>query len=157
MKSIRLGEAIQILSNIGVLAGIVFLAYEIHQNTVSTQLSAAQNYLGSSYQMSMHFAENPELAGLVTKSMTNPDQLSPIEAFQLDRLQFSTLRTWQNMHYQYITHVLGEDFWLPQRRFIKSTLNANGSLRAYWKANAHFYTSAFNEEVQKIVQELKVD
>jgi len=44
MKKIDLGQAIGVLANLGVITGIVFLAYETHQNSelLELQVRAAQ-------------------------------------------------------------------------------------------------------------------
>ena len=47
MKKIDLSQSIVILANIGVIAGIVFLAVEIRQNTVSNQSAAYQSWVAA--------------------------------------------------------------------------------------------------------------
>jgi len=42
MKKIDLGQSIAILANIGVIAGIIIVAYELRQNTLATELVASQ-------------------------------------------------------------------------------------------------------------------
>ena len=41
MTKINLGEVVTIIANIGVIAGLVFLAYEIRQNTAQMRAEAA--------------------------------------------------------------------------------------------------------------------
>ena len=48
MKKMDLGQTLQILANFGVIAGIVFLAIEIRQNTDSQRMLAAQQVFGTS-------------------------------------------------------------------------------------------------------------
>jgi hypothetical protein len=47
MKKIDLSQAIQTTANLGVLAGIIFLAYEIRQNTTATQLMASESHMAA--------------------------------------------------------------------------------------------------------------
>ncbi len=52
-------------ANIGVLAGIIFLAYELQQNTVATRLEAASNFNASFSEIELFIAGNPEFAELL--------------------------------------------------------------------------------------------
>jgi hypothetical protein len=67
LKKIDLGQTISILANIGVIAGIIFLAIELQQNNELLTAEAAnirlQNQLGPRYLI----LENPDLAELMTK------------------------------------------------------------------------------------------
>ena len=43
MKKIELGQMITVLANIGVIAGILFLGYELRQNTLVSRAAALQS------------------------------------------------------------------------------------------------------------------
>jgi len=43
MKNINYGQTISVLANLGVIAGILFLAIEIRQNTRTAQASAYES------------------------------------------------------------------------------------------------------------------
>ncbi len=63
MKKIDLGQMITVLANVGVLAGIIFVAYEIRQ---SNRIAIGT----TSYELNRNFADINELY------ITNPDLLS---------------------------------------------------------------------------------
>ena len=69
MDSDRLNRWMTLGANIGVLAGIIFLAFELQQNTVATQLEAASNFQGSVTELEMLIAGNPEFAELLRKGI----------------------------------------------------------------------------------------
>ena len=46
MKNIDVGQTITILAIVGVIAGIVFLGFEIQQNTTAMKSTAAQDIYG---------------------------------------------------------------------------------------------------------------
>ncbi len=60
-------------ANIGVMAGIIFLAFELQQNTVATQLQAASNFQSSFSEIEFLIAGNPEFAELLTKGREGQD------------------------------------------------------------------------------------
>jgi hypothetical protein len=64
MNKIDLGHTIQLLANIGVIAGIVFLAYELRQNTNVARSSAIQSIAQLTYEHNMRVATDPALRTL---------------------------------------------------------------------------------------------
>jgi hypothetical protein len=48
----RLNRLLGLFANFGVLAGIIFLAFELNQNTVATRLEAASNFNASFSEIS---------------------------------------------------------------------------------------------------------
>jgi hypothetical protein len=69
-----------LVANIGVLAGLIFLANELQQNTVATRLEAASNFNASFSEIELFIAGNPEFAELLTRGrigeeITGADQL----------------------------------------------------------------------------------
>ena len=67
MDSDRLNRWMTLGANIGVLAGIIFLAFELQQNTVATQLEAASNFQDSFSEIELFIAGSPEFAELLRK------------------------------------------------------------------------------------------
>ena len=82
MKKIDLGQATQILTNIGMIAGIAFLGIEVAQNNeyAATEIRATR------YHMALEaftiLAENSELAALMLKDRKH-ETLSELESLQL--------------------------------------------------------------------------
>jgi hypothetical protein len=89
MKKFDLGQSISIFANLGVIAGIVFLALELHQNNELMDAEQQFNRLTIATGSATLLAENPELASAVAKlndqarSIENID-LSPGERVQLN-------------------------------------------------------------------------
>ena len=63
----RLNRLLGLFANFGVLAGIIFLAFELNQNTVATRLEAASNFNASFSEIELLIAGNPEFSELLTK------------------------------------------------------------------------------------------
>ena len=73
MKLDSANRWLTLTANIGVLAGIIFLAYELQQNTVATQLEAASNFQNSFSEVEMLIAGDPEFAELLIKGRDGRD------------------------------------------------------------------------------------
>lgn len=81
MKKIDIGNTIQVLANVGVIAGIAFLAIEMQQNNALLEAQAgyvlAENR-ASNYDL---LKTSPEFATLISR-LAAGDQLTPVEHWQ---------------------------------------------------------------------------
>ena len=101
MKKIDYGQAIQTLANVGVLAGIVFLAFELRQNNelLDTQIRATT--LAQRQSISQLLFENPDVISSLGKDQ---ELLSVVE---LDRLRLLGVRLLVAMEHNYGEATLG--------------------------------------------------
>jgi len=65
MKKINLGQTIQILANVGVIAWIVFLAVEIRTNTESNRIAVEQGLEANWMLINSQIASDSDLAALI--------------------------------------------------------------------------------------------
>ena len=95
MKKIELGQTITILANVGVIAGIVFLAVELRQNN---ELLAAEARANQFFQARMPTIEqlntNPELTQILYK-IENRETVSPEELYQFRWFARGLFIRWQ--------------------------------------------------------------
>ena len=99
MKKLELGQTIAILANVGVIAGIVFLGYEMRQNTTALKSAAGQNInnqIAAIYELRM----DPIYMALIRKGDERPTELSPVERDQYLSYNFMILQAWQNIYFQ---------------------------------------------------------
>ena len=94
MKKLDLGQAIGILANVGVIAGIVFLGLELRQNNSLLEAEAAHNLLQNRIATSTLILENPEVAELFVK-IESGEPLTPAEDLRVDRYLQTSILKWQ--------------------------------------------------------------
>ena len=83
MESSKLLQWLNILTGIGVLVGLVFVALEIRQTNVIA-FAEARGELLADYQQQAMSNYGPEIADLFIKSVEEPEQLSDAEIFKLN-------------------------------------------------------------------------
>ena len=87
MKKIDLGQMFHILANLGVLGGILLLAYELHQNNELMAVQARFNRLAINTENYTLRVENPDLAEAWKKAYGNEPLSSSertlVEAFAM--------------------------------------------------------------------------
>lgn len=79
MKKIELGQTLTILANAGVLGGLLFLAFEIRQNTSEMRAAAAYSVHQDVQSQNRDIYSDPELARLVMRGEQSWASLDPVE------------------------------------------------------------------------------
>ncbi len=134
---------LSVIANLGVVIGIVFLAYELRQNTISTDLEVASNYQSSFSEIELLIAGDSEFSALLLKGRSG-EELSDQEQLRLAVFYTNVLRQWQNVHYQYFSDALDEDMWRGQREYFTLVLREDVGLRTQWLATQSHYSARFN-------------
>lgn len=94
MKKIDLGQTISILANIGVIAGILFLAIELQQNNELLRAEAGNNLLGNRLADRSVLLDQADFAGLLLK-LASDQPLGPSEDMAKNAYIDSLLLRWQ--------------------------------------------------------------
>ena len=94
MKKLDLGQSIGILANVGVIAGIAFLAVEIHQNNELLEEQARYGMLENQKASTYFITQTPELARLVYGA---PDinVLTEVDQYRRKEILSTLLFMWQ--------------------------------------------------------------
>jgi hypothetical protein len=106
-----------IISNTAVLGGLIFLAYEIRQNTSQLRADSAHSITESVNEVNAALYSDPTLTEIVMKGSQNLDSLQPIESVQFASYQFSRLNIAEyildleregvsDLNFSYVDHVV---------------------------------------------------
>lgn len=156
MKNIDIGQTLQIAANVAVLAGMIFLAYELRQNTQSARSASSEDYLSGAYELDLRIAQDPGVAELLLKAR-NPESLSEVDQLRLDRWYYAALRQWENAYYLYTISALDETFWLAYRNELKRILGGGALFPQYWASNKDSFTPGFDAEMEAMLRELHIE
>jgi hypothetical protein len=126
MKKIDLGQTAAVLANLGVIAGVLFLALELQQNN---ELIEAEGRLNRSKQVIETWntlVTHPELALLLVKDRTE-EQLTDAEEIVLNAFWMTSL---YSMQWQF-----QEKLEMHQLSTFGLIVDTYGSMRRAWKGN----------------------
>jgi hypothetical protein len=99
MKTIDPGQTIGILANIGVIAGILFLGYELRQNTQAVTSAASQGIQDQITEvLSLRLDES--LAAINLQAGIDISELSPVDQFRFQTERLIALHALQNLYFQ---------------------------------------------------------
>lgn len=110
MNSDQLSRSLSILANVGVLAGLVFVAIELNQNTEQLALELQWQVTDRMYQNNRDLlGENP--AAILAKAITEPQNLT-FEEFQIaNAILFNFLNVWEDRYFLYQAGLLEDSEW----------------------------------------------
>jgi hypothetical protein len=111
MKTIDLGRTIAILANLGVIAGIVFLAIEVQQNSEALGVQARLDRQNVRRSIQTRTVDNLELARALQKSRSG-ETLTSIERFILGEEILFRILNWE-MVFNDVRDGLLEDDAIP--------------------------------------------
>ena len=150
MKKIDLGQAITILANAGVIAGIVFLAVELRQNTQAIRLTASQSMASELAEFNRGWT-NPDMARIRVKNDTEGyDSLSPLERMQLLGMDSSFLLIQENLYYQYRAGSLDPVIWSGRHRQLVELFKL-ANILAVWRAWGYVFNDEFRDYIDNVV------
>ena len=152
MKLDSINRWLTLIANLGVMAGIIFLAVELQQNTVATELSTASSFQDRFSAIELFIAGNPEFSELLDKGRTGAEVSRP-EQLRLMVFYGTVLRQWQINHLQYLSGALDEDVWLGSKDYMAKILNEDVGLLNRWQSGKSHFSPKFNELVESMTAE----
>ena len=87
----RAGVLLTVTANLGVLGGLVFVGFELRQNTQQLRSEASSAITDAVNQMNESVYGDPELADILIRGEADFDSLDPVERRRFSTFQFSRL------------------------------------------------------------------
>jgi hypothetical protein len=149
MKKFDLGQTISVLANIGVIAGIVFLAFELRQNNELLASQARSNLVSGRATYQTYVATNDGgIADIITKSAKS--ELTSTERFRLNVHWDLVINNWAAMYREVEAGPL-EESDIPIGTWAR-TLTQNPDLAKLWEIRKADHPDDFVRFVDTIVR-----
>ncbi len=147
MKKIDLGQPITVVANVGVIMGIVFLAYELRQNTDAVRLNAAQ-FMASEHATLNRGWMDPSIAELWVQARSHGyESLSDVQKRQWYGLDSSYLQLQQSLFYQWRAGSLDQATWNGRHRQLVEVFQTDNFLAAW-----EFWGSGANDDFRDYIE-----
>ena len=148
-KRVSLSNAIEVVTTVAVVVSLIYVAREIQQNTAAVQASSGQAaYEMHQARLSMYM-ENPELADLEVRMLTDPSSASPRDSVQWRYDLNLRLNLLEMVHANLEAGTMATDMaegWLALLEEWACLPLAD----AYWEDARHSYTAAFVRRVDAV-------
>ena len=150
MKKLELGQTISIFANIGVIAGIVFLGFELSQNNELLAAQARYNLLLQRADMNDTLRE-PYVLEAIQEQMAG-DEISLGQSFALTNVSVKLLEMWEWQFHEYQAGMLDRQ-QLPVENWkfwYDGELGVPLPIRELWELRG---TASFSPEFVEFMEE----
>jgi hypothetical protein len=149
MKNIDLGQTISILANIGVIAGIVFLGFELRQSQVVGRAQTQTAIADARRELSQSDIAGP-MAGILVR-VTHDEPLSEEDEIRLRMWTDAWLRHYENVYYQNLQGLYDDDGFDANMREIKEWLEEVSSARNIFCQSRESRSSRFGAMIDEML------
>jgi len=149
MKKANLTRIVTILANLGVLAGIILLVYELNQNRDLMRAQTRNEISRSAMDLLTTGATSEALAHVMVRANAG-EELSPEETFMFINRAELTFRLWENVNYQYRQGMFDATEYSGNLATRSDVLSRNGALVDYWCGRREMFSAPFMEEIDSM-------
>ena len=153
MTSPKINQWLTFIANVGVLLGLVLVAYELRQNSELMQVQISQARADSAMLSNEQLFNSPYMPAIWAK-VQKGDELSEEEWIRYVAFFRSWNRSQDNVLQQHKSGMLGDNTPRSLDFFVRDMIGRNEIQRRAWEATNGGYTDEYNEFVEKILDEI---
>ena len=158
-----LGSIGELISAIAVVASLVYLAYQIRQNTSqidqntkAVRAAATDSSISHAMAVRQTIIENEDVARIFQAGAADPETLSEEELLRYRLTLYNAVVSMANIFSQSRFAELSPEMWDAQIPTIQRTLSTKGG-RWFWANYGREFETSFRQEVARILPELRSD
>ena len=141
----------QLISSLGVVASLWYLAVQVHRSTRIARLSAQDAATTALREVTRPFAENAENGRIWRTGLENLDALSDDDKARFFHFAFQFLKAMETIHFHYIYGLMDESIWRGWGNLYKHYLASPG-IAFYWSVRHNLFSERFQEFVADLDQ-----
>jgi hypothetical protein len=136
----------QLVSSLGVVASLWYLAVQVHRSTRVTKLAAQDAAAKALRDVTKPFAEDPDVSRLWRTGLEQLETLSAEDKARFFHFAFQFLKAMETIHFHYIYGIMEEQIWRGWRNLYAHYLHSPG-LETYWRVRHDLFSDRFQEFV----------
>jgi len=133
----------------GVIASLIYLAWQVRQNTKASRLSAIQTANENSARLSEMLSTRPDVSELFWTGLSEPDTLSTPDRRRFITVLNAFMRREAAAYYLHREGALPDDLWATRLAVYSGILNQPG-MKLYLDTAAYNLPAAFVELLRDI-------
>ena len=151
----RLNQWLMLIANVGVVAGIVFLAYEVRVNTQALSTATSTSFLENWIQSTTAVATDPDLTELWQAAANEGWDAVPVkQRGRVISFRISQLKAAEFAHFQWTEGLLDERLWDSNDMGTYGYLwNFPDAMEVYKMARDNFY-SGFQQYADQMIADI---
>ncbi|NIP50835.1 MAG: hypothetical protein GWN81_02360 [Phycisphaerae bacterium] len=111
MESNKFNDRIQLIGIVGVLAGLVFLGYEIQQNTKAVQNESYLNILGMLTEQQTSMTTDEDLSRIIKTGEDTPNELTADEWYRFSQFILPRMGVWEYLYLGSLEGTVPDSLW----------------------------------------------
>lgn len=148
MKLDKLNAWLTLVANVGVLLGILLVAFELRQNSLVVAAQTRSDLAEGTVEFLWRQIEHDDLRGAILRASSG-ETLSDEDTWLLVRHAQAALRRWENIHYQYRVGLYEEQEFSAQIETWKGLVRGN-VIGPYWEILRNGYSPDFVEFIDEL-------
>lgn len=142
----------EILGGIGVVASLLYLAYEVRKQSKLNRLNAASELAGQWSNLMASIHDAPDLSAIWLRGVADFDALSAVEKLRFSSYFGRLMKITESLYSQSIDKTLDQMTWRGFERAIRDLIVLPGSQK-WWKTRQHWYNDDFQAFVAGLIAE----
>ena len=151
MKKVDVGQATAILANIGVIAGIFFLGFELRQTRYSLQDNTHLQSVALISENS-HLLFDSDFADTYGAALEEWSNLSDVQEQQVTTYVAERINVWEYTYYAYQRGTMDPELWEGWDSYFTSEINQS-TWQIIWSEIEIGYGNTFRGHVNAIIDE----
>ena len=145
----ELGSIGEFIASIGVLITLIFLAFQMRQNTNALKLNTAGSVTEELQQVFSLLASTPELAEIFVTAAREPT-LQGAERVRFNTFIHNLVRVYENAFLQWRAGVIDPAHWEGMARMMID-VTSMAAFQTYWQDRKHWVSDDFQEYMESEV------
>ncbi|HAJ76756.1 MAG TPA: hypothetical protein DCM64_09910 [Gammaproteobacteria bacterium] len=150
----KVNQWLTLAGNVGVIAGIVFLALEIRQNTSMMQSQTRDSMTEKQMMFTDWIGTDIEIANILGRGQNRELQRGTPEYTSFIFLYHGIWREWENSLYQYRNGLFTESEFRPRQNRWRMNMSNPGT-RELWSTMSSTFSLDFQQEMEVILNDTK--
>jgi hypothetical protein len=151
MNMDNLNKWLALAANVGVIAGIIFLAIEIQQNTEMMRSQTRDNMAGKQLNLFEWFATSTDNAAIRDRGGRGELEAGSPEYAQFGWMVAGTLRLWENEWYQYQQGLFEVEEFEPRLNIWRGVLLGSPGLIDAWDDIRPSFSPEFSALIDSLI------
>jgi hypothetical protein len=139
-----IGAIGELVGAAGVILSLVYLAFQIRQNTRQAQGSMYDSIVSSLATFDRPIASDSLLARIFEEAIDDWAGVDGVGRARVMHLLSTLFKQFENVHYQHRQGTLEPELWLGWRQLMLSYYRRPG-VQAWWSMRRGFYSASFRE------------
>lgn len=148
-----LGNIGEFVGALGVVISLVYLARQMHQNTLSVRAASFNSMIQNSIRLLEHAFRDSEFADFLARAEADPETLTPAERVRWDSYMTAVYRHFGNLVYQSRVGALDEQMWRAYKQDLKHHLRTP-SWAAWYDEHKIVFSEALTEHVEQVLRDI---